>query len=393
MSRTGGQRITAQLETLLPAERTRLVRLCARLSEDYAAAEDLAQETLLTAWRLRHRLVTPQGYDSWLTAIARNICLRWRRRYFRERSRQVSAEPGEALAPLILPHLPSSSLDTEMDREELAGLLDRAMAVLPPQTRRVLVERYVEQMPQAEIAARLGLTEGAVEAKLHRGKQSLRHLLTHDMREEATAYGLLSDPSRALVETQIWCPVCGRRRLVSRVPTEEEQRFGIMLDLRCPDCQVVDVPYRMQATQEILGEAKGHKMRLRRMQRWMNDYYRPPASSLNAACWRCGQPVPREQTLPSEVRTRSMHSRGIQVCCRRCGYTSYSTVDTLVICLPEMQTFWQQQSRIRFVTEKEISMEGQPAVCITYESMTTQAKMDILCDPKTLQTRRIEPYL
>ena len=38
-------------ETILSLERTRLVHLCARLTGDSNAAEDLAQETLLEAWR------------------------------------------------------------------------------------------------------------------------------------------------------------------------------------------------------------------------------------------------------------------------------------------------------------------------------------------------------
>jgi DNA-directed RNA polymerase specialized sigma24 family protein len=44
-----------------PAERDRLVRLCARLSGSMEAAEDLAQETLLEAWRARDQ----QYGDQW----------------------------------------------------------------------------------------------------------------------------------------------------------------------------------------------------------------------------------------------------------------------------------------------------------------------------------------
>ncbi|MBI3971765.1 MAG: sigma-70 family RNA polymerase sigma factor [Chloroflexi bacterium] len=65
-------------------------------------------------------------------------------------------------------------MELELERAELADLLDRAMALLPPETRLVLVERLIEQIPQAEVALRLGLSEGAVEARLHRGKLALR---------------------------------------------------------------------------------------------------------------------------------------------------------------------------------------------------------------------------
>ena len=42
---------------------------------------------------------------------------------------------------------------------ELIDLLDRALALLPPETRDALVQHYVDELPQAEIARRLGASE------------------------------------------------------------------------------------------------------------------------------------------------------------------------------------------------------------------------------------------
>src|SRR5215472_11653127 len=61
-------------------ERARLVRLCTRLTGDAAAADDLAQETLLEAWRSQQALRAPDRFSAWLSGIARNVCLRWMRR-------------------------------------------------------------------------------------------------------------------------------------------------------------------------------------------------------------------------------------------------------------------------------------------------------------------------
>src|SRR5258706_4364406 len=85
------QRASAADETLdmaLAAERARLVRLCARLIGNPDAAEDLAQETLLEAWRSLAKLRTPDGLVPWLNAIARNVCLRWARSQGRELARR-----------------------------------------------------------------------------------------------------------------------------------------------------------------------------------------------------------------------------------------------------------------------------------------------------------------
>src|SRR5918999_1134752 len=102
-------------------ERRRLVRLCASLSGDRNAAEDLAQETLLEAWTNAHKLHDPAGADRWLAAIARNVCLRWARNRGRE----------AALAELPDADLGVADLDRELERAELVELVDRGLALLP----------------------------------------------------------------------------------------------------------------------------------------------------------------------------------------------------------------------------------------------------------------------
>jgi hypothetical protein len=90
------------------------------------------------------------------------------------------------------------------------------MGLLPAPTRRVLVERYVRESPHAEIAARLGLSEGAVTMRVHRGKLLLRRILTTRFPDEARALGLAVTGGEAWDRTRIWCPNCGARRLWAR---------------------------------------------------------------------------------------------------------------------------------------------------------------------------------
>lgn len=63
-----------------PQEHARLVRLCATITGSSEAAEDLAQETLLEAWRHLEGLRDPEKRSQWLSGIARNVCLRWKRK-------------------------------------------------------------------------------------------------------------------------------------------------------------------------------------------------------------------------------------------------------------------------------------------------------------------------
>ena len=168
-------------------ERARLVRFCAYLTGVPHAAEDLAQETLFEAWRHAHELRDPGRRAQWLAGIARNVCRRWARSRAQELSRLNSAGPFEALS---LEHLPADDFDleAELERKELAELLDRALALIPPPTRDVLVARYIEETPQKEVARRLGISERTVGVRLQRGKLYLRRMLTGTLIAEAAAY-------------------------------------------------------------------------------------------------------------------------------------------------------------------------------------------------------------
>jgi hypothetical protein len=64
-----------------PEERARLVQFCSRLTGNVDVAEDLAQETLLEAWRHLHNLRDHSKRQQWLCGIARNVCLRWQRKH------------------------------------------------------------------------------------------------------------------------------------------------------------------------------------------------------------------------------------------------------------------------------------------------------------------------
>jgi RNA polymerase sigma factor (sigma-70 family) len=132
---------------VVSTERPRLVRLCAQLSGDQNVAEDLAQETLLEAWRLRHRLTDEQGYQRWLTAIARNVCLRWRRAC-RHIAREYPLLPEDAVSSAsghVVRNTDEFDITVDLDRDDLARLLDQALAWLSPHTRAILVERYIKE--------------------------------------------------------------------------------------------------------------------------------------------------------------------------------------------------------------------------------------------------------
>ena len=175
-----------EFETALAAERPRLVRLCASLSANQDAAEDLAQETMIAAWKSRAQLASLEGLKPWAAAIARNICLSWSRRYFRELSRRAySIEAEDESSAYELRE--ETDLEVELDRYELARLLEQALSLLPPDTARMLVEHYIKESSHAEIADMMRVNPGTVAVRLQRGKLTLQKLMQKNLRAQRHA--------------------------------------------------------------------------------------------------------------------------------------------------------------------------------------------------------------
>ncbi|HEY7781718.1 MAG TPA: RNA polymerase sigma factor [Ktedonobacterales bacterium] len=380
---------------LASGEHARLVRLCARLSGDAGAAEDLAQETLLEAWRHRHRLVEPAGRAAWLAAIARNVCRRWSRARGRDRARlvplDVSGPDDPDAAPSFVERLADDAdgIEVELEREELADLLDRALALLPPETRDVLVARYVHESPHAEVAARLGLSQVAVAKRIQRGRLALRRALSTDLRVEAAAYGIINGiaptAADAAEATRIWCPECGRRRLTCRI-----NRATGKAVFTCADCSsepgvhvsATDVP-------ALLDGVTSFKSILSRQMDWIGEHARRALADGTTRCPRCGRPLPVRIYGPEDapdflpVTLRDQHN--MIALCARCDHGTVQTLRCLVLDLPAGQRFWRDHGRIRMLPERAIEYAGRPAVLGGLESLGGTARLEIVSARETFE--------
>jgi RNA polymerase sigma-70 factor, ECF subfamily len=130
---------------------------------DRARAEDVAQETLLRAWRHAEDLTDARGsVRSWLFTVARNIVIdEWRTR----RSRSEVPTPD-------VPELTSGGDGT--DELLLSWVVAEALTSLSAEHRAVLVECYYRGRSVADAARRLGIPEGTVKSRTHYALRALR---------------------------------------------------------------------------------------------------------------------------------------------------------------------------------------------------------------------------
>jgi RNA polymerase sigma factor (sigma-70 family) len=305
-------------------DRARLVRLCASLSGDREAAEDLAQETLLEAWRHRHKVVDAHGADRWLTAIARNVCLRWGRT--RGRLPVPVAELPEPVAP-------------PEDR------IDELLELLPPAARPVMEQRYVQERSHDEIAGALGISPDAVAMRLTRGKRALRQILA----------------AAEWRQTGIACIQCGTGKLFMR-------RTPGAIEFACscsPGDLMVRYPLDNPQFARLVGELQRPSAMLHRVGGWVLQYF-AGGDSTSAQCTRCAHRV----TVRSHMR--SAGNPGLYVRCGACGEELWSSLIGLAGALPHARAL--RPSRLVAVREErsvlavvQASVDGSRTVEVAFD--------------------------
>lgn len=149
------------LVELMTESGRRLLRLAYQLTRDQASAEDVVQEALTRmyqSWRRR----TPELVEAEAYAKRAVVNEYLRRRRQRSSTEVVSAAPPEQVA--------TAFEDGLVDRDALW----QALGGLSSRQRAVLVLRYYEQLPDAQIAELLGVKDATVRSLALRGLTSLR---------------------------------------------------------------------------------------------------------------------------------------------------------------------------------------------------------------------------
>ncbi len=134
--------------------------------------EDLVQETFLEAFRSLKAGRTPDHFSSWLFGIAHNCCGKWLRR-----KRPVLFDPSAAPDVGSVPSEAELREEEEEQRKRLADL-DRALAGLPEETRRLLEMKHQGEKTCEQIAAETGRPVGTIKSLLARTYKALRAALT-----------------------------------------------------------------------------------------------------------------------------------------------------------------------------------------------------------------------
>ena len=147
-------------DELVRRRQSNLRNLLRRLCRDTTLADDLAQESLLQAWRQLGKLQSTGAFGGWLRQIAVNTWLQHVRR-------------NDSLANMDDVVEQPANTASNMVRFDL----DTALSQLPVAVRACVVLAYHEGMSHGEIAAATRMPLGTVKSHITRGAARLRELL------------------------------------------------------------------------------------------------------------------------------------------------------------------------------------------------------------------------
>ncbi len=163
----------------------RLFSFILRMVKDPVLAEELTQETLIRVYIHAAKYREIAKFSTWVFTIATNLV----RNKMRQRSRRpqlLSLNPAPADDEIPLdPADPEADPSQDIQRRELAAVINEATAAIPEKYRTPFLLREVEQLSYEEIQQVTGLKLGTVRSRINRARTRFRHLVKPLLKDEA----------------------------------------------------------------------------------------------------------------------------------------------------------------------------------------------------------------
>ncbi len=159
------------------------LRMCGQKQD----AEDIIQDTFLSAFRYLESFREETSLKNWLYKIAANACFRMRRKKKCEPDYELSLEdllPEDGAAGRF--EIPNWAEDPSENllRSELKAVIQEAVHDLPPMYRMVFNLRDMEGFSTEETATIMDITPQAVKTRLHRARLFLRQKISERYRKD-----------------------------------------------------------------------------------------------------------------------------------------------------------------------------------------------------------------
>jgi RNA polymerase sigma-70 factor (ECF subfamily) len=165
-----------------------IYRLALHLMENETDAEDVMQETFMSAFKAIDSFEGRSGLGTWLYRIAYNAAMARLRK-----PNPYTVPVDEATTEIRQLAVPEQLFDwcclpeEDFESSEVRSELEKAIHDLPESLKTVFVLRELEGLSTSDTAATLDMSQGAVKVRLHRARLWLRERLTPYFQEMVQA--------------------------------------------------------------------------------------------------------------------------------------------------------------------------------------------------------------
>jgi RNA polymerase sigma-70 factor (ECF subfamily) len=153
----------------------RLLAIAYRILRDLGRAEDVVQQTLVTAWLELPSLRDPDRFEAWIYRLLVNAC-------YKEAHRASRWNQQVRVLPVAEP-TDEDGFPRVVDRDQL----ERGFRRLRPEQRAIFVFHHYLGLTLSEISDELDIPLGTVKSRLHYATESLRAALEADDRTDRPA--------------------------------------------------------------------------------------------------------------------------------------------------------------------------------------------------------------
>jgi RNA polymerase sigma-70 factor (ECF subfamily) len=172
-------------EELVARHRDKVYARAYSMMRNEDEALDLSQDAWVKGWQRLGQFQGDSSFVTWMIRIVINLCLDQLRKLKRKRAESLEAmeeESGgiERQLQAVIPN-PTEGLE----RAELRLRLDRALTLLSPEHRSVLILHEFEQLDYKEIARRMKCSIGTVMSRLFYARRRMASLLAGLKRENS----------------------------------------------------------------------------------------------------------------------------------------------------------------------------------------------------------------
>ncbi len=151
--------------------------ICLKLTGDYFVAEDLTQETFLTAYKHLEQY-SPEAEKAWLCRSASNKCID----YLRAATRRNFSTEEEEIHNLELS--PEEEPLRQVLNSEILEELERCCNALSPPYREVSLAHFMEGKTAKEIAKESQTSINTVKSHIHRAREMLKKSYRKELLQE-----------------------------------------------------------------------------------------------------------------------------------------------------------------------------------------------------------------